>query len=97
MNGEKYVKDVKLVQPLFSDGWIRKLQRRHMVKPCRMHGEAASAPQSSVVDGRAALQAITSDYSSQDVFNIDESAYFYCMALSTSVSKASILSRECSP
>lgn len=44
--------------------------------------------------GRAAQQAITSEYSPQNVFTIDESAYFYYMVPSTSVSKASIQGRK---
>lgn len=86
--------DDRLKSLRFSDGWIQKLQKRHDIKPRRVHGEAASASALVVAEGRAALKALTSQYKPQDIFNMDESAYFYCTAATASVSRKSIAGRK---
>lgn len=89
-----YVSDQRLESLIFSNGWIQKLLQRHGMKARRVHGEAASARLKDVEDGRAELRAVTSEYSPRDIFNLDESAYFYCMAPSTTVSKDSMSGRK---
>nr|CCA14422.1 hypothetical protein TRIADDRAFT_5525 [Albugo laibachii Nc14] len=44
--------------------------------------------------GLAELQNITREYRHCDIFNMDESAYFYCTAYSTSVSRSGVAGRE---
>lgn len=77
----------KLTTMVFSDGWLRKLKLRHGIKSRRLHGEAASANAAAVAEGRVRLQEITRGYDKCDVFNMDETAYFYCMPPDHSHSK----------
>lgn len=68
--------------------------KRHGLKARRVHGKAASAPKKAVKDGRAQLQELTSQYKPSDVFNLDKSAFFYCTAASTTISKSNIAYRK---
>lgn len=83
-----------LEQLVFSKGWLQKLQKRHGLKSRRVHGEAASVSSEAVEKGRLELQQITSAYSKRDTFNIDETAFFYCMLPTTSISKSTIAGRK---
>nr|CCA17191.1 AlNc14C31G2892 [Albugo laibachii Nc14] len=74
----------KLEGMVLSDGWLQKLQGRHGLKPRRVQGKATSERAADVDEGRPALRIIISKYSPRNNFNIDESAYFYCMVPSTS-------------
>lgn len=70
----------KLAALSFSSGWLDKMKKRHIIKSRVLHGEAASASQRAVDEGRAALHEITSTNEKQDIFNLDETAYFFCSA-----------------
>lgn len=83
-----------LAQLTFSNGWLEKLQRRHGLKSRRVHGEAASASADDVKRGREELLRVTRNFEKRDTFNMDESAFFYCMVPSTSVSKNSMAGRK---
>lgn len=84
----------KLARMNFSIGWLQKLQQRHGMKSRRVHGEAASARASDVEAGRAELQRVTSKYNKKDVFNMDESAYFYCSVPTKTISKNCVAGRK---
>lgn len=78
----------------FSNGWLEMLQLRHGLMSKRHHVEAASAKRVAVEERRAALKKATSQYEQRDAFNMDETAFFYCMVPSTSVSKKSFPERK---
>nr|CCA23869.1 PREDICTED: similar to Tigger transposable elementderived protein 6 putative [Albugo laibachii Nc14] len=79
---------------VFSDGWIQKLQECHNLEPRRVYGEAGSACSVCVDKARAELQTITREYRHRDIFKMDKSAYFYCTASSTCVSRSSVAGRK---
>ena len=78
----------------FSAGWLSKLQRRHGLSCKRVHGEAASVSKAAVSEGRARLQEITRGFERRNVFNMDETAFFYCASPSTSITKDNIAGRK---
>ena len=84
----------KLKALTFSNGWLYKFQRRHGLSSKRVQGEAASADIVAVSEGRAALQRLTSDYARRDIFNLDETAYFYCAPPNTSISARPLSGRK---
>lgn len=74
----------------FSKGWLFNFQRRRSLKARRMHGEAGSVSATAVEEGRSALQQVISDYNVQDVYNLDETALFYCRAPSSTISSEAL-------
>lgn len=86
----------KLNKLSFSNGWLYKFQLRHSLSSKRVHGEAASADLAAVRDGRAALQILTASYARRDIFNLDETAYFYCAPPRASISARPLSGRKIS-
>ncbi|CAK4560140.1 unnamed protein product, partial [Aphanomyces euteiches] len=52
--------------------------------------EAASIDENLVSSGRTDTQELTRSYSPQDVYNLDETAYFYCYEAKHTMSKKQI-------
>ncbi|ETW00881.1 hypothetical protein H310_07398 [Aphanomyces invadans] len=67
-----------LLRLKFSNGWLHRFKTRFKLKSRRVYGEAASASERTVEDGRRSLLAVTSGYDKRDNYNLDETAYFYC-------------------
>lgn len=78
----------------FSNGWLSRFQKRYGLSSNIAHGEAASVKIADVEQGRRDLRRITSSYARCDVFNMDETAYFYCTAPSRSISAARFSGRK---
>jgi hypothetical protein len=79
---------------MFSKGWLYRFQQRNGLKSRRTHGEAGSVKAGVVEDGRRVLQAVTSQYDKKDIYNMDETAYFYCTIPGKTISKNSISGRK---
>ncbi|RHY21630.1 hypothetical protein DYB32_009754 [Aphanomyces invadans] len=77
-----YDDNVKL---LFSHGWTSKFLARWRMGRKGVHGQALSVDESVVEDSRAALQALTATYERCDVYNFDETAYFYRLTVAAAV------------
>lgn len=86
--------DNALLQLSFSNGWLQKFLLRHGLKSRRLHGEAASVSAEVVECGRIAVQSVTAGYAKRDTFNMDETAFFYCVVPNTSVTKNNIFGRK---
>ncbi|RHX97451.1 hypothetical protein DYB25_013863 [Aphanomyces astaci] len=71
----------------FSKGWLHKLQRKHGFTSKVQHGEAGSTPQALVDTGRAQMLDITAGYSPVNVFNMDETSFFYCLSPHRSITR----------
>ncbi|KAF0771165.1 hypothetical protein AaE_002478 [Aphanomyces astaci] len=78
----------------FSNGWLQRFQLRHNLKSRRVYGEAASASQEDVDEGRRILRHVTQAYAKQDIFNLDETAYFYCSAQTKTICTARMPGRK---
>ena len=63
----------------FSNGWLSGFKSRNNLSKQRLHGEANSAPLSTLPELRAELQELISKYNPSDVFNCDETGLFYRM------------------
>jgi hypothetical protein len=78
----------------FSKGWLYKFQRKHGLTSKIQHGEAASTPPDAVNDGRQAIQQATAGYNDKDVYNMDETAFFYCMSPHRSITRSRVLAQR---
>jgi arginine repressor len=67
-------------RPAFSDGWLQKFLHRRNFKTIHMSGESRSADVEAIRSELPALQQIIAQYQPSDVFNMDETGLFYCMA-----------------
>lgn len=79
---------------VFSQGWLSRFQKRHNLSSKRAHGEAASVCAGVVEEGRKKLQDVTQGYERRDVFNMDETAFFFCSAPSRTISTERIAGRK---
>ncbi|CAG8774819.1 13360_t:CDS:2, partial [Gigaspora rosea] len=61
----------------FSNGWITRFKKCNGLKKTLMHGEAASAPLASLSAERIKLRELLSHYSSENIYNADETGLFY--------------------
>ena len=61
----------------YSSGWLYRFKSRHNIKQRVIHGEAASASLEEVELARNDLKRVLSDYSLNQIYNMDETALFY--------------------
>ena len=71
----EHIFDSKLLNMVFSDGWIQKVQERQKLKPRRIHREVESAHSAEFKRGRAELQRIIRESRYCGICYMDESAY----------------------
>jgi hypothetical protein len=67
-------------RPAFTDGWLEKFLGRHGLKTVKYSGERGSADVDAFNLELPAFQKLISEYKPSDVFNMDETGLFYCMA-----------------
>jgi hypothetical protein len=60
-----------------SRGWLYRFQQRTGLWFSLRHGEGASVDDAAVEEGLKDLRALVSEYHPRDVFNMDETAFFY--------------------
>ena len=83
-----------LSKVMFSKGWIYRFQQRQGLKSRRTHGEADLVKTTATENGPHVLQAVTSLYDKKDIFNMDETVYFYCSIPGKTISKNRIPGRK---
>nr|CCA27204.1 hypothetical protein TRIADDRAFT_5525 [Albugo laibachii Nc14] len=84
----------RLVELAFSKSWLYNFQRRHNLKSRRTQREAGTACAATVQKGRAALRARIVDYEVKDVYNLDETALYYCKPTTKTISTEPISGRK---
>eukprot|EP00644_Phytophthora_capsici_P008310 jgi/Phyca11/114544/e_gw1.26.385.1 len=74
-------------QPGFSKGWAYRFRKRHGIRCIRKQREAASVKQSDIVEGRESMRKITDPYSLHNIYNMDETSFFYHAEAPTTLSR----------
>lgn len=74
-------------RPGFSKGWLHRFKSRHGIKSRRKQGEAASVDPEIVRLGRPAMRKFTDQYALRDVFNMDETSFYYQMEAPRTLSR----------
>ncbi|RHY43994.1 hypothetical protein DYB34_011656 [Aphanomyces astaci] len=74
-------------RPAFSKGWLYKFQVKHGLTSKLQHGEAASVSPALVAEGRQQMKAATSGYSAANTYNMDETAFFFCLSPHRSITR----------
>ncbi|RLN53933.1 hypothetical protein BBJ28_00025266, partial [Nothophytophthora sp. Chile5] len=69
-----------------SNGWLYRLQKRHGISLKRKHGEAASVDENEVPKGRAKMRRLTLPYARSDIYNMDETSFFFRSDVKTTLS-----------
>ncbi|KAG9409267.1 hypothetical protein AC1031_022117 [Aphanomyces cochlioides] len=88
---EKYEEASRLS---FSSGWLTKFLKRHNLGRKHVFGEASSIDPAVVEEGRNLMQSITQFYEPRDIYNLDETGYFYCQDARHTIAKKSIHGRR---
>jgi len=63
-----------------SNGWLQRFKERHSLKLKTLHGEATTVSVGDIDTERERLQHLISQYDQDDVYNADETALFWRMA-----------------
>ena len=66
--------------PTFSEGWLWKFQKRHGLRSLKFSGERGSADLEAVKQSLPEFRSLIEQYHPSDVFNMDETGLFFCMA-----------------
>ena len=60
-----------------SDGWLEKWKATYAIKEKRIVGEGGDVPEETVLSWIERLQELTEGYSSENIWNMDESGCFF--------------------
>jgi hypothetical protein len=71
----------------FSAGWLSGFKKRHGLKQHRRHGESGSTDPKLASEEHIWLHPILKKYPSADIFNVDETGFFYQPLLAWTLSK----------
>lgn len=82
------------VRPKFSQGWLQKFKNRNGLSFRRRHGEAASVNAETVRAGQERIQRIVAQYGLQDVYTMDETAFYYRMAAAGTLARQARAGRK---
>ncbi|KAH9106180.1 hypothetical protein LEN26_014621 [Aphanomyces euteiches] len=74
----------------FSKGWLYKFQRKHGLTSKIQHGEAGSTSTAAINTGREDMLQVTRGFSAKDVFNMDETSFFYCLSPHRSITRSRV-------
>lgn len=74
----------------YSRGWVARFKDRHNIKSHKIHGESGSADEGAVAHGREALSRVIAGYDLSDVYNLDETALFFKLGPSATLSAAPV-------
>nr|CCA22379.1 DNA binding protein putative [Albugo laibachii Nc14] len=83
-----------LCKLMLSKGWLYRFYKRQGLKSRRTHGKAGSVKTTAIENRRRVLQAVSSLYDKKDIYNMDETAYFYCSIPGKTISKNRIPGRK---
>lgn len=68
------------LQPRFGNSWLRKLQDRYGIRWRRTYGESGVVDLRKVVDDFQRLRSVIGQYVGNDVYNMDETGFYYNQA-----------------
>ena len=60
-----------------SNGWLEKWKKRHNVKSYAICGESGNVDIDKAEEGKAFLASLCDGYTPANIFNMDETGYFY--------------------
>jgi hypothetical protein len=75
--------------PDFSNGWLYRFQKRHNIRQHTLHGEAGSVPAIAETTMHQ-IRALASDYGSDDIYNMDETALYWRKSISKGLSTSTM-------
>ncbi|KAM7302139.1 tigger transposable element-derived protein 6-like [Ixodes scapularis] len=69
----------------YSMGWFSRFKRRHGISSHRIHGESGSVDTAAVASARKQLAEFLAQYSPDDIYNFDETGFFYKLGPSSTL------------
>ena len=80
----------------YSNGWLQKFKMRFGIKSRAFHGEANNITQDLVHDAKNQLFDMLNDYDPENIFNMDETALFYELGPSQTLSCSNVIGKKIS-
>ena len=72
-----------------SDGWLEKWKKRHNVKSYAICGESGNVDIDKAEEWKAFLASLCDGYTPANIFNMDETGYFYCALPNSTLNQVS--------
>ncbi len=79
---------------VFSNSWLDRFKKRNNICQHHMHGESGSAPIASLSEERIKLCQLLSQYSLDQIYNIDETGLYYRMSPNQTLSTKPVLGQK---
>src|SRR5438046_6851406 len=73
-----------------SNGWYNSFAKRNGFKGITIHGESGDAQMAGTEERVAEIKAKIASYSLEDVYNMDETAYFYNLAPNKTIARQQV-------
>ena len=89
--GKTKPNDLQINNFTASDGWFEGFKKRYNIKEYLKSGEGNSAPLENLTEFRSQLQDVIKNYELRDVFNCDETALFWLLESSRTLSKGVVV------
>src|SRR5208282_3168106 len=74
----------------FSNGWFESCCKRNAFKYFSIHGESGDAQMDNIEDQINEIKTKIVSYSLEDIYNMDETAYFYNLASDKTIARRQI-------
>lgn len=93
---KKFGETLAIGQFSYSHGWVAKYKKRHNLSSFKKQGESGSIDKGSLDSLRKNLYEITKNFDLNDIFNLDETALFYQLQPSQTISNRSVYGHKTS-
>ena len=74
---KKFGGELGVVGFSYSNGWLERFKKRHVILLHKVHGESNEVNLADVEKSREELRCTISEYKLSDVYNMDETGFFY--------------------
>jgi len=79
---------------IFSNGWLDRFKKRNNIHQHRIYGESRSVPIASLSEKRIKLHQLLSQYSLDQIYNINKTGLYYKMSLNQTLFTKPILGQK---
>ena len=79
---------------IFSNGWLDRFKKRNNIQQHRIYGESRSVPIASLSEKRIKLHQLLSQYSLDQIYNINKTGLYYKMSLNQTLFTKPILGQK---
>ncbi|CAB4444237.1 unnamed protein product [Rhizophagus irregularis] len=93
--GLEFAKSLKIENEIkCANGWVYKFKQRNRLHKVNFSGEANSTPLATLSEERSRLKRILSNYSREDIYNVNETGLFFRMEPNQTLATGKVSGRK---